>query len=240
MITTEKNQDQDVAVPGNEAIKQVIRIVTKATTEKRPMLPASPLERRLESLQQWFLSHAVHAAIVMFATAILAVYSKSRPLTDTTLALAVISQVLVIAMFVAGIVSGTLFLLYVRKSPYGPFLTLVQSSAEHDLAHVTELSKCSKEAVQYMLVHYRQERNAYERRSGMLAGSIDRIGIFPALAGLVLLVSNLLKVPGSTAWGSFFGPILLAFYFLSLAAVQMTQKMDRVIALLEFSIQVRK
>lgn len=206
---------EDPTVPTDEAIQQVIAIITKATTAKRPMLTSSPWERRLEALQRRFLAHAAHAAVVMIGTALLAVYFESRPLTDTTFVLGILSQLLVIAMFVVGFVSSTPFLFHTLRSPYGQFLALVRLSVQHDLAYVSELSKCSKEAMQYVLVQYRQERNGYERRSGMLGGAIDKVGIFPALAGLVLLVSNLLKVPGSTSWASFFSPLLLAFYFLS-------------------------
>lgn len=224
----------------NEAIQQVMVIVTKATLAKRPLLPSTTLELRLERIQRWFLSHAVHAAIVMFVTALLAVYSKSRPLFDTMLVLSVIAPLLMLPMFAALIVSGSLFFMQMRKTPYNPFLSLVRLSACQDLAYANELAGCQKEALQYVLVHYKQERNGYERRSGMLAGAIDKVGIFPALAGLVLLVANLLKVPGATQWGTFFGPLLLAFYFLSMASCHMTQKMDRVIALLEFSVQAKK
>ncbi|GAB3420186.1 hypothetical protein NX774_17335 [Massilia agilis] len=231
---------EDSAIPSDEAIQQVIAIITKATTAKRPMFPLSPWEQRLASLERRFLAHAVHASMVMVFTAALAVYFDSRPLTDTTLVLGILSQLLVIVMSVVGIVSSAPFLFQTIRSPYGQFMDLVRLSAQHDLAFVSELSKCSKEAMQYVLVQYRQARNGYERRSGMLGGAIDKVGIFPALAGLVLLVSNLLKVPGSTSWASFFAPLLLAFYFQSIGAAQMTLKMDRIVALLEFAIQAKK
>lgn len=234
------NLQTDTIVPTAEEIHDVLAILTRATNAKRPMLPSTPMERRLHSLEQWFLSHAVHAAVVMFAVGLLAIYFESQPMRHTVLALAAISETLVIAMFIVGIVGGILFVQQLRKSPYAPFLRLVESSAEHDLTYVRELAPYSKHVLQYMLIHYKQERNGYERRSGMLAGAIDKVGIVPALAGLVLLTWNLMKVPGSTAWGTFFGPLLLAFYFLSLASSHMTQKMDRVIALLEFVIQARK
>jgi hypothetical protein len=239
-MSDESKNAEEPGVPLKEDIERVFAIVTRATTSKRPELPTSRLEQRLRRSEQWFFSHAVHAAVVMIAAALLALYLKSQSWIHTMQALSIISLVLVLAMFVVGIVSGSLFFLNLRKSAYGPFLGLVRLSAMHDFVHVQELVSCRKEALQYVHVHYKQERNGYERRSGMLGGSIEKIGFFPALAGLVLLVFNLLKVPGAIAWGSFFGPLLLAFYFMSIASSQMVSRMDRVIALLDFVIQSKK
>jgi hypothetical protein len=241
MTSAEKNSDRGCFhMPSATDIQMVITIVTDATNAKRPSLATSPVERRLEIMQQWFLSHAIHAAVVMLVTAGLAVYTKSRPLADTTLALVLISQFLVIAMLIPMIVSGTIFLLRIRRAPYDPFFQLVQSSAHLDLARADALAKCPKQAVQYVLAYFKYERNGYEKRAGLLVGAIDKVGIMPALAGLVLLVSNLGRVPGATGWAGIFGPLLLAFYFMALASAGMTQKMDRVIALLEYSVQSRK
>ena len=74
----------------------------------------------------------------------------------------------------------------------------------------------------------------------MIAGSLDRVGIFAALAGLVLTVTNLIKVSDSIPWGMFFGPLLMMLCVQAVAAAAMMQKMDRVIALLELSIQTKQ
>ena len=100
-------------------------------------------------------------------------------------------------------------------------------------------SACSQHAVQYVLAYHRYERMGYEKRTGMLSGAIDKVGIIPALAGLLLLILNLIKFPAIAGWAGFIGPLLLAFYFLAMASAVMTQRMDRVISLLEYSIQSR-
>jgi hypothetical protein len=241
MTTIEKNQDQQNATPPREmAIRQVLEIAGRAIIAKRPKLPESHFERRMFALQQKMMAHAILPAALMCVTALLAIGFKSRPLLDTMLVFAIVCELAIIAMMGFSIVGGTPFLWRLRKAPYNPFLTFVRLSSEQELPFVDELARCQKEAVQYVLAQYKQERNAYERRAGMIAGAIDKVGIFPAIAGLVITVSNLSKVSDTTAWGSFFGPLLLAFYVLGLTSVHMTQKMDRVIALLEFSIQTRK
>lgn len=227
-------------MPGEQALRQVLEVVARSTKAKRPSLPESVFEHRWSAIQRWLIEQAIPPGIVLSITALLALWFKSRPLLDTMLVLAIVCELLVIGMMCSSIVGGTPFLWRLRKAPYEPFLKLVELSTEKDLPIIDELSRCSKEAVQYVLIQYKQERNAFERRTGMLAGAIDKVGIFPALAGLVITVSNLVKASDSAGWGSFFGPLLLILYVQALSAVQMTQKMDRVIALLEFSIQMRK
>ena len=241
MTIIDKNKDEQTrTVPREQSLRQVLEIVAKSTKAKRSSLPESTFERRWSAIQRWLMEQAIPPGIVMSITALLALWFKSRPLLDTMLVLAIICELLAIGMMCSSIVGGTPFLWRLRKAPYAPFLTLVELSTEKDLPIIDELSRCSKEAIQYVLVQYKLERNAFERRTGMLAGTIDKVGIFPALAGLVITVSNLVKASDSTGWGSFFGPLLLILYVQALSAVQMTQKMDKVIALLDFSIQMRK
>lgn len=241
MTIIEQRQDQEaIILPSEPAIRQVLAIVARATTAKRPRLPESAFERRLDALQQQLMKHAIFPAVLLCATALLAIWSGSRPLVGTSLVFAIICELSVMTLMALSIVGGTPFLWRLRKAPYHPFLTSVQLSCVHDLPFVAELNGCEEEAVQYVLAQYKQERNGYERRAGMIAGAIDKVGIFPAIAALIITVSNLSKLPGTTAWGGFFGPLLVVFYVLALTSVQMTQRMDRVIALLEFSLQSRK
>jgi hypothetical protein len=239
-VAEQDNGFEFPVIPTDQEIQEVMDVVTEATVAKRPLLPQTIYERRANAVGQWFFSHSMHASLLMFATAILAFYLKSVPLIDTSIALAAISNVLFFGVLCAIILGSIPFLWYVFRSPYGPFLALVKSSAYFDLKFVCALDDCSVEAVRYVLVQYRQQRNVSERRAGMVAGAIDKVGIFPALAALVILLTNLLKAPGTVPWASIFGPLLLAFNFLSIAACEMLQKMDRVIALLEFDIERRK
>jgi hypothetical protein len=143
-------------------------------------------------------------------------------------------------MMLAAIASGALFARDLVRSPYTFLLSLVQQTLHRNLKYVERLATCNRLAVQYVLAYYKHERNGYEKRAGMIGGAIDKVGIFPALAGLVLLIWNLLKVPGAPGWATFFGPLIFSFYMLSIATSAMTQKMDEVIALLEFSVTSRK
>lgn len=236
----DSNPKNDGFVPSITEINAVMAVVAEATKAKRPLPSASPLEQRLERIRLWLASHAKYASVVMIGTACLALYTKSQPLKEATLALGILAQLLNAAMITAMIVSGSFYLFSVFRSPYTWFIESVHTALRFDLIHVEALARCQQDAVRYVLGQYKNQRNGYERRAGMLAGSVDKIGIFPALAGLVLLVWNLLKVPGAPAWGSFFGPILLAFYFMSIASAVMTQKMDNVIVLLEYSLQSRR
>ena len=227
-------------VPSAADIEAVMAIATAATVATDPVFPASPIEKRLERVRRWLIAHTMHAVMVMLVTAGLALYSKSQALVSTTLALAIISQLLATAMMIPGIIVGALFLRQSIKKPYGVFLARVQGLAHVDRIYVNDFIKCSPHALRYVLMNYRYERNGQEKRAGMLVGAIDKIGIAPALAGLVLLTWNLFKLPGEIGWAGVFGPVLFAFYLMAFGAATMTHRMDRVIALLDYSIQLTK
>jgi len=234
------DHDNGGVIPSASDIEAVMAIVTDATTASELLLPASPIELSLDRLRRWFLAHAARVAMVMLGVAGLALYSKSQPLANTTLTLGIIAQLLALAMMITTIVGGIIFANGLRKNPYGMVLERVRALAYRERAHIDGFAKCSPYALRYVLLCYRHERNGYEKRGGMIAGAIDKIGIFPALAALVLLVWNLLNIPGAVGWAAFFGPLLFAFYWMALASAALTQKMDRVIALLEYGVQSSK
>ncbi|PRD94564.1 hypothetical protein C6P77_29490 [Burkholderia ambifaria] len=98
---------------------------------------------------------------------------------------------------------------------------------------VLELDRCNREAIQYVLAHYRHQRIAFERRGMMLAGSLDKIGFFPAMVAFVMLM-----IPTWShldPWIKYFALLVPAFHFLNMLSYGLTQEMDRTIALLEYA-----
>jgi len=197
-------------------------------------------EQRLDAFNKEIMSHAMLGFVTMIVMALLAFYVKSQPLRSATLALAIIVQLFGLALLGVVTVGGFLFMWQLRKSPFGPFFSLVKAYSDMDIAFVHRLGACDKSAVQYVLTYYKYERANFEKRGSMIAGSIERIGLFPAMAALIVLVASLAKVSEVATWAVMFGPLLFAFYVMLVASFPMTQKMDRVIALLEFSVQSRK
>lgn len=230
----------DSALPSVESIEEVLKIVDEATREKRPLLKTTTFEQKMERMQRWLFAGTAYAAILMLTLAALGLIAQLPVLRESILAAAATSQIFGLLMLIVGIVGALPFLWTLRKSVYNPFLDMVRISSAHDLAIITKLLNCQDMPLQYVLMQYKQERNGYERRTGMINGSIEKIGVFPALAALALLISNLLKVDWIRPWVSYAGLLLLVFMLLSMTAAHMLYKMDRVIAMLEFVLQMKK
>lgn len=221
-------------------IEKVRKIAQEATTVRRRPLPQTRIEQRLDAFNKQVMSHAMLGFVTMISMALLAFYTKSQPLQSATLALGIIVQVFGLALLGLVIVGGLLFIWDLKKSPFGPFFTLVKSYADMDIEFAQRLAGCEKSAVQYVLTYYKYERANFEKRGYLIAGPVERIGMFPAMAALIVLVANLAKVSEVATWAVMFGPLIFAFYVMLVATFPMIQKMDRVIGLLEFSIQSRK
>lgn len=221
-------------------IEKVQRIVEEATTAKVISFPKNPVEHRLDVSSKWLMRPGIAGFITMVVLAVVAYYTHSRVLANATFVVSVIVQLITLGVLSIIIFSGILFLWQLKKSPFGPFFSQLKASRELNLPYVFQLAACDKQAVQYVLAHYKYERAGFEKRGSLLAGSVERVGLFPALAALVLLVAGLEKVTELGTWPVMFGPIIFAFYLMNVASFNMLQKMDRVIGLLEFCIQSRK
>ena len=125
-----------------------------------------------------------------------------------------------------------------RSDPFQFVLKQVEFTASFDLKVIQELEECSVQAVQYVAKHYQYHRISLERRGATLSGSVDKIGLFPAIAALVVLWNTLSPVT-SFPWPLGLAAIILIFHLLNLYFFGLQQRMDRVIATLEASIATR-
>jgi hypothetical protein len=156
----------------------------------------------------------------------------------SVLIVALLAEVTGLLILLSEIITDMPFVNQFRKRPYAAFLRSVHSTATFHLQFLHELAGCEKQAVQYVLRHYQLHRVAMERRASLLSGSIDKIGMFPALAAVVLLWLSLSKAPFGN-WLSILVPIIFLFHLLNILAFALQQRMDRVIALLETSVATR-
>lgn len=197
------------------------------------------MERRLEKLGELVISHAMLGFLTMLALAGIAYYLRSGPIIATVISVGALSVLCATAFFILTILAAIPFILKIRRAPYSLFLTLVETSFTFDLQYVNRLALCDVRAVQYVLTYYRYERIWFEKRGSALSGSIEKIGLFPALGAVALLSAGLSHLGFGNGWLEMLAPLILAFHFMNLAAFGMLQKMDRVIALFEYSIASR-
>ncbi|MEC5161655.1 hypothetical protein [Janthinobacterium sp. CG_S6] len=140
----------------------------------------------------------------------------------------------VCAVVVAGVPKVHRFI----RSPYKPFMESVTVILERDMKYLKKLHMCDLGARQAVLAYYQNERNSMERRGSALSGSIDRIGLFPALATVAALAAAVSKLDQGKEFIYVIISVIPFFHMFNFSAIGMYQKMDRVITLLQLSIEL--
>lgn len=109
--------------------------------------------------------------------------------------------------------------------------------------YIDRLALLDVNAVKYVLAYYRNERQAMEKRGASLSGAVDRIGLFPAIGAVALLYYGLLKIAEGSEVGVMLSQLLVSviavFHLFNFVVMPMYQKMDRIIAMLEYSVDSR-
>ncbi|MGN6261208.1 MAG: hypothetical protein ACTHNO_10790 [Ralstonia sp.] len=228
------------AVPSKLEIEAVIEITKDATTEKRPLKKLTKYEEVMERVSKWLLAHQLTGFITAVFLAVLSFFLHDAALTNAAFATTILVQVLGILLALVAIGTSIPFFHRLLKRPFSQFFHIVENSAELDLQYVARLQQCEVNAVRYVLKCYEGERIAFEKRCSILVGSVEKIGLFPALAGLITLVINLSKFPTMQNLANALVCLILAFYILGTAAFAMMQRQDRVINLLKYCLESRK
>lgn len=215
-------------------VAEVMRIVEEATLCRRTERPKHRIWRWLDPITQGVRDHGLIGFVTMLLMAALGLLFGSRPLLDTSVTIGLLTSCLGLLLLFLIVVAMIPSMLSIAKEPRAIFMGVVKEYAELNLKYVNQLTKCDALAVRYVLLHYRAERVAFERRCAIFAGSLDKIGIFPALAAFVGLAFAILKAPNNMIQQLVY--LVPAFYIISFAAYMQFQELDRVIAQLEFSL----
>lgn len=151
------------------------------------------------------------------------------------LAVATIAQLCGALIVILPSVEAIPMVLQLKQRPLGFFFDQLRQTSSADVALLDQLKHCDPEAVRYAAKQYQYHRIAFEKRGGTISGNIDKLGLFPSLA-TVLLFWNSMHSSTASSWMMMLVPLLLIFHLMNLYAFGLQQKMDRVIAILEYSI----
>lgn len=146
-----------------------------------------------------------------------------------------LAQLCCISIMLSEILVAVPTLYQLKKNPFKFFFTQLRTTTTFDLQMVSELARCDQAAVRYVTKHYQYHRVGLEKRGGTLSGNIDKLGLFPTLGAVVLLWSQLNASPIGS-WAVMLVPAILIFHIMNLYSFGLQQRMDRVIAGLEFSV----
>lgn len=211
-------------------------ILQKITQAKLPPFEKTTFERKADQLINAVATHGVLSFVLMVVLAGLTYAFQTTPLLNTTLTIGAITGFLGWSILVALVVAMTPSLWQIGKNPYGQIFRLIRRAAMHDLSFLKLLENFDPLVLRFSLMQYKAERTAFEKRSSLLSGSLEKIGFFPALGALLALSITLSKAAYLGHWANSLIFLLFAFYILNGAAFLMQQKMDAVIALVEFAI----
>lgn len=155
-------------------------------------------EREKSNFEQWIDRTADnlprHSVAMLSALLVLLLFSwfwEKESLRDAALVASVLVAGLVLAACFVAIGGAVPFFNRIRKDPYSPLLWSIKSSVAADRAEFEKLLACRREAIALYLLQYKHERDSFERRGAMIAGALDKIGLFPAMAAFVGVATSL-------------------------------------------------
>ena len=131
------------------------------------------------------------ALIGLVECVVLAIVSwtfDSRPLAFTVGVLSLLVTLLILATMISPMAVAAPGYRTFFRQPFTPLFESLDDAMGLDLDTVSELMGCEREAVEYVLAHFKNERFAFERRGMMLAGSLDRLGFFPTMIAFTRLI----------------------------------------------------
>lgn len=120
---------------------------------------------------------------------------------------------------------------------FNPFAALIdnaRTTAEIDRRYLDRFSRETLDSLRFVLMEVRAERTFFERRLGLLVGSIERVGLLPGVLAVVLLVTRLGS--GQPDWVyaiAYATPIL---YIIAAMSHFLLMRLQRVVELLQMII----
>lgn len=216
-------------------LDEVHKIAVRLTTRKLSGRDKSPAEKWFEHAAEWMFSQS---KAIVFALAVLMVLNAILGHASwgaVALVFAVLLGLVVIAASFVGIGAAFPFFNRIRKEPYAPMLWSIKAATVADSSELSKLMECRRDVVALYLLQYKHEREAFERRGAMIAGALDKVGFFPAIAAFVGVATSL------WAHSEMFVRVLVvvvpAFYLMNFATYQIVQEMTRTVALLEYAVK---
>lgn len=222
-----------------QEVNSVFAVVTNATTAKRPKAPLTSIEQKLDRLSAEVSRYALSGFFIMLILTGVAYYFRSSPLANTIVWIGILLILLGYLINILVILQNVVVALGFIKNRHSSFLSQVRTAYSFDLQYVNQLSQFDKRAIQYVLTYYKHMRDNFKCRAGLVVGSLERVGIFPALGALMVLALTLSKSTFLAEFALMIPTSILALYCLSLFAYAGLERKERVIALLEFCIQSR-
>jgi hypothetical protein len=233
MMTLEKKLNHD-------HLNQAIDLFSELVAKDREVKHSSKLESFFTKTADAFLILTLVGAVITLVLGAFAYVSRYIEFGLATLTTAAATYAFTTALLVLTGLSALPRTIKNIRSANRTFFDQVKYSTGVDLDVSEKLFYMEPAILKYALLQFDVERQALERRMGTVSGLIDKIGIFPALAGVATLYVNLTKDGKYVQLGLCLAILLTVFYLISFSCSVRLSSMDRVIALVEYHLEERE
>ena len=236
-MTTESDKYIRIKAQIEQAYKQTVRISRNQRKTNR--------NYRLETQYFWFAM--ISPSVVAVLLAILGKSIAVHWLFNISWVLIAMSY---LALFLYPFVGVLLYRDSLKKVISAPFASLlewnVKTVMQIDAQYLPELTALSRETLRLGALELKSERSGFEKRTYMVVGALEKVGIFPGFLALFIGISTLIKTldgAGISARMDWVFAVAVAnvFFFFMCGYVQMMLvQYDRMIALTELAIELKK
>lgn len=236
-MTTESEKYIRIKAQIEQAYKQTVRISRNQRKTNR--------NYRLETQYFWFAM--ISPSVVAVLLAILGKSIVAHWMFNVSWVLIAMSY---LALFLYPFVGMLLYRHSLKKVISAPFASLlewnVKTVMQIDAQYLPELAALSRETLKLGALELKSERNGFEKRTYMVVGALEKVGIFPGFLALFIGISTLIKTldgAGISARMDWVFAVAVAnvFFFFMCGYVQMMLvQYDRMIALTELAIELKK
>ena len=236
-MTTESEKYIRSKAQIEQAYKQTVRISRNQRKTNR--------NYRLETLYFW--SAIISPSVVAVLLAILGKSIVAHWMFNVSWVLIAMSY---LALFLYPFVGVLLYRHSLKKVISAPFASLlewnVKTVMQIDAQYLPELSALSRETLKLGALELKSERNGFEKRTYMLVGALEKVGIFPGFLALFIGISTLIKtldgagISARMDWVFAVAAANVFFFFMCGYVQMMLVQYDRMIALTELAIELKK
>ena len=222
--------------PSSGEVKRVFAITGELTRKKFPFPPENEWEKRLTKASDVIDSHATVLIVILLALTIAGAILRDKEILAFTIAGSSLLALIGCAVLVVWIPVRLAMLWRMRKDPYCLFLDLVESRLDFAAGYVERLAGCEKTALKLVRETYAIERKQFQERGESLSGGVTKLGIFPAVAAVIILGTQLTSILGAGNLTIALVSLILAFHIVNFSMAAKLWQMDRVIVLLDLAI----
>lgn len=203
-----------------------------------------------EKIINWFFFIGIIAPCLLSIILIItSVIIKSEYVKIAALASLVIAYFSAIAMPVVSIIVYKSSFLKFFTDPLAPQLRNASIAIATTKHFLPLMMRCSKSELELAGLELKTERDALEKRVGLIMGAIDKIGLWPGLisllVGLIKVYEWLRELKGvgeikGIDWCLGIASVLLAFYVMGLIAHTSIMRIDRALKLIDLAAAKKK